>query len=210
FRPSTGPDRAAVRQRAGIPATAPLVVAAGRLVRKKGFEYLIDALPMAGGNVQLVIAGDGDLAVELDARARSGQAADRIRFVGNLSQDAVGEWFAAADVVAVPSVRDESGNVDGLPNTLLEGLASGTPLVATAAGGIGAVVEHDRSALIVPEKDSGALAEAIRALIADVGLRTRLGREGRALVERQFGWDAAAARFEMAYDRALAFKSLTR
>jgi len=210
FRPWTQADRAALRQRAGIPAGGPLVAAAGRLVRKKGFEYLIDALPHAGANVHLVIAGSGDLAAELSARARSGPAADRIHFVGNVSQDAVGEWFASADVVAVPSVHDQTGNVDGLPNTLLEGLASGTPVVTTRAGGIGSVVEPDRSAMIVPEKDSRALGDAIAALIADADRRSRLGREGRALVERQFGWDAAAARFEAAYDRALAFKSLSR
>jgi len=64
--------------------------------------------------------------------------------------------------------------------------------------------------MIVPEKDSRALGDAIAALIADADRRSRLGREGRALVERQFGWDAAAARFEAAYDRALAFKSLSR
>jgi glycosyltransferase involved in cell wall biosynthesis len=100
--------------------------------------------------------------------------------------------------------------VDGLPNTLLEGLASGTPIVTTNAGGIGSVVEHDRNALVVTERDARGLADAIHAILADADRRSRLGREGRSLVERSFGWDAAAARFEAAYDRALAFKSLAR
>jgi glycosyltransferase involved in cell wall biosynthesis len=133
-----------------------------------------------------------------------------VHFAGNVSQDTVGAWFAAADVVAVPSVRDDSGNVDGLPNTLLEGLASGTPIVTTAAGGIGGVVEHDRNALVVAERDPRGLAEAIDTLLASAERRAGLGRAGRALVDERFGWDAAAARFEAAYDRALAFKSLTR
>jgi glycosyltransferase involved in cell wall biosynthesis len=211
FKPSEASERAAIRQAAGMAADALVVVAAGRLVRKKGFEYLIDALPLLGTpNVHLVIAGAGDLDDELKARARATQAAGRVHFQGNLGQDSVGAWFGAADVVAVPSVRDDSGNVDGLPNTLLEGLASGTPVVTTAAGGIGSVVEHDRSALVVAERDSRALAAAIDALLADTGRRERLGRAGRALVDERFGWDAAAARFEAAYDRALAFKSLTR
>jgi len=211
FKPSTEVERIAIRRGAGIPDHAPVVVAAGRLVRKKGFEYLIDALSlMRTPNVHLFIAGAGDLGEELDARARGGRAADRVHFAGNLSQDAVGAWFAAADVVAVPSVRDDSGNVDGLPNTLLEGLASGTPIVTTAAGGIGAVVEHDRSALVVPERDARGLAEAIDALLESAERRARLGHAGRTLVDERFGWDAAAARFEAAYDRALAFKSLTR
>jgi glycosyltransferase involved in cell wall biosynthesis len=211
FKPSTPSDRRARRSHAGIPANARVIAAAGRLVRKKGFEYLIDALSLvADANVHLVIAGEGDLRAELEARARGGAAADRVHWLGNLPHDQVGAWFAAADVVAVPSVRDERGNVDGLPNTLLEGLATGTPIVTTAAGGIGAVVEHDRDALVVPERDARAIADAIGALLRDDDRRARLGRAGRALVEARFGWGAAAARFEAAYDRALAFKSLTR
>jgi glycosyltransferase involved in cell wall biosynthesis len=211
FKPSPPFERAAIRRGAGIPADAPVVVAAGRLVRKKGFEYLIDALPLVRApRVHLVIAGAGDLDDELRARAAAGQAADRVHFPGNVPQDTVGAWFAAADVVAVPSVRDDSGNVDGLPNTLLEGLASGTPIVTTGAGGIGGVVEHDRSALVVAERDPRGLAEAIDALLANADRRARLGGAGRALVDARFGWGAAAARFEAAYDRALAFKSLTR
>jgi glycosyltransferase involved in cell wall biosynthesis len=210
FKPASAADRAAIRSSAGIPHSARVIAAAGRLVRKKGFEYLIDAMAFAGGDAHLVIAGDGDLSGELRTRARDGSAADRIHFPGNLTQDAVGAWFAAADVAAVPSVHDEHGNVDGLPNTLLEALATGTPIVTTAAGGIGAVVEHDRSAIVVPERDPRALGDAIATLLADPTRRARLGREGRQLVEARFGWGAAAARFEAAYDRALAFKSLTR
>ena len=137
--------------RLAVPANTPLIFTAGRLVRKKGFEYLIDALPLVDGAAEpvLAIAGTGDLAGELTARAAAAGVAARIRFLGNIPQDQVGRWFAAADVAVVPSVRDDSGNVDGLPNTVMEALASGTPLVATAAGGIGAVVEDGRTGLIV-------------------------------------------------------------
>ena len=110
----------------------------------------------------------------------------------------------------MPSVRDDSGNVDGLPNTVLEALASGTPLVCTPAGGIASVVENGRTGVIVAERDPAALADAIAALMRDPLRRAVLGRDGRALVEGRFGWDATAARFVTAYDRALAFKSLTR
>jgi phosphatidyl-myo-inositol dimannoside synthase len=211
FKPSMPAERSAIRRSGGIPADALVIAAAGRLVRKKGFEYLLDAMPLARTpNVRLVIAGAGDLDAELRSRARAAHIADRVHFLGNLPQDAVGAWFSAADVVAVPSVRDDSGNVDGLPNTLLEALASGTAVVTTAAGGIGSVVQHDRNALVVAERDPRALAEAIDALLGSVDRRRILGTAGRALVDERFGWGAAAARFEAAYDRALAFKSLTR
>jgi glycosyltransferase involved in cell wall biosynthesis len=211
FKPAPG-AREAARARLGLPPLAPLLFAAGRLVRKKGFEYLIEALPMIEGDVppHLAIAGDGDLAEELRARTRASGVADRVHFLGDLRQDAVGGWFAAADVAVVPSVRDDSGNVDGLPNTVLEALASGAPLVGTPAGGIASVIEHEETGVIVPERDPRALARALTDLLRDPERRARLGRAGRTLVEARFGWETAAARFEAAYDRALAFKSLTR
>ena len=211
FRPA--PDlRHAIRSRIGLPSAAGLIVAAGRLVRKKGFEYLIDALPMVASvsPAHLAVAGGGDLAEELRARARTAGVEDRVHFLGDLTQDEVGTWFAAADVAVVPSVRDDSGNVDGLPNTVLEALASGTPLISTPAGGIASVISDGRTGLIVPERDARALAAALTDLLRDPERRAVLGRAGRALAEERFGWDAAAARFEAAYDRALAFNSLTR
>jgi glycosyltransferase involved in cell wall biosynthesis len=211
FKPA--PDaREAARARLGLPPAAALVFAAGRLVRKKGFEYLIDALPLveSASPVHLAIAGGGDLAEELRARARTAGVQDRVHFLGDLAQDQVGTWFAAADAAVVPSVRDDSGNVDGLPNTVLEALASGTPVVSTPAGGIASVIEDGRTGVIVPERDALALAAALAHLLRDPERRAAMGRAGRALAEGRFGWEAAAARFEAAYDRALAFNSLTR
>ena len=209
FRPDLT-ARIAARAEIGIDTNAPLLVAAGRLVRKKGFEYLIDAMAAIDPPVTLASAGAGDLAAELDARARAAGVGDRVRFLGNVTQDAVGRWFAAADVAVVPSVRDDRGNVDGLPNTVLEALATGTPVVATPAGGIGAVIENGVSGVIVPEREPAALAAAISDLLRDRGKAAALGRAARTLVDERFGWAAAAARFEAAYDRALAFTSTRR
>lgn len=202
FQPS--PDvRSRTRRELGIPEGATLVVAAGRLVKKKGFEYLVDAIGQAPG-LHLAIAGDGTLAEDLRARAAAVGATDRIRFLGNRTQDDVAALLAAGDIAAVPSVRDDSGNVDGLPNVVLEALASGTPLVTTAAGGIGAVVDHERTALVVPERDAAALATALQRLAADRALGQALGAAARELVRARFGWARVAERFEYAYDRALA------
>jgi glycosyltransferase involved in cell wall biosynthesis len=197
--------RSARRRALGIGDDAPLCFAAGRLVRKKGFEYLIEALAAVPGML-LAIAGDGTLAPELRARAVANGVADRVRFLGNQTQDAVAEYFAAADMICAPSVRDDSGNVDGLPNVVLEALASATPLITTSAGGIGATVEDGRTAIVVGERDRSALAAAMVRLSASPALRRDIGAAARALVQSRFGWDRAAARFEHAYDRALATK----
>ena len=107
----------------------------------------------------------------------------------------------------VPSVRDDAGNVDGLPNVVMEALASGTPLVTTAAGGIGSVVRDGDTAVLVAERDAGAIARALAQLRADRPRATAIGERGRRLVERDFGWGRVAERLEAAYARALALKS---
>ncbi|PYR94844.1 MAG: glycosyltransferase family 4 protein [Acidobacteria bacterium] len=209
FKPDPS-SRATHRAELGLREDAPLLFTAGRLVRKKGFEYLIDAVSRLPANTTLAIAGTGDLEAELEARAREAHVADRVRFLGNVTQDAVGSWFAAADIAVIPSVRDDSGNVDGLPNTVLEALATGTPVIATSAGGIGAVIMDGATGLLVRERDPEGLAFAADALLRDRPRATTLGRAAREMVDAKFGWPATAARFEAAYERALAFKSLGR
>jgi glycosyltransferase involved in cell wall biosynthesis len=152
----------------------------------------------------LVIAGSGDLAGELTDRARRKGVAERVRLVGAVTQDEVAGYLAAADVAVVPSVRDEAGNVDGLPNVVMESLASGTPLVTTAAGGIGAVVTDRETALVVPERDTRAIAEAVDQLLRHPERRTALGRAAREDVVARHGWSRVAARFEAIYDRVVA------
>ena len=210
FRPDPA-TRAAVRTDLGVRDDQVLVFTAGRLVRKKGFEYLIDAMATLPDDVPAVLAigGAGDLERELEDRAAKA-APGRVTLLGNLSQDQVARHLAAADIVVVPSVQDDAGNVDGLPNVVLESLASGTPLVTTAAGGIGSVVTHGETALIVPERNSTAIRAQIVALASDHGLRARLGACARTMVGERFGWARAAERFEAAYERALAIKSSGR
>lgn len=201
--------REALRQELAAAVGVPIVFAAGRLVRKKGFEYLIDAVARVP-RVLLALAGDGSLAEELRARAAAAGVLDRVRFLGNLPQDRVATYLAAADVVVAPSVRDDAGNVDGLPNVVLEALAAGAPLVTTAAGGIDAVAKPDETAFVVPERDAGAIAAALQRIVDNPERARRVGAAGRTLVRSEFGWDRAAQRFERAYARALAFKSSQR
>jgi glycosyltransferase involved in cell wall biosynthesis len=204
FRPDAG-VRARRRAQLGIADGQPLLVAVGRLVRKKGFEYLVDAMPRVRRrrpDVRVIIAGSGDLDAELRARAVDRGIADCVAFPGVLNQDEVGELLAAADVVVVPSVRDDSGNVDGLPNVVMETLASGAALVATRAGGIASVARDHENALLVAERDPEALAQAIDQLLSDVALRERIARTARRDATAQHSWAEVARRFERAYVRA--------
>ncbi|RPJ63442.1 MAG: glycosyltransferase family 4 protein, partial [Acidobacteria bacterium] len=204
FRPDSALRRG-VRQQLGLDDDRPLIFAAGRFVRKKGFEYLIDAaaeLLPRWPRLLLVIGGGGDLEHELEDRVASRGIGAHVRFPGVLKQDAVAGHLAAADVAVVPSVRDDSGNVDGLPNVVMEAMASGTPLVTTAAGGIAAVAENGRTALVVEQRDPVGLAKAIDALLCSPDRRIELGTAARAVVIERWTWDRVAERFEAAYRRA--------
>jgi glycosyltransferase involved in cell wall biosynthesis len=204
FRPDRA-ARAAMRARWGLTEGAEVVFTAGRFVKKKGFEYLIDAvasLRQRRPALRLVLAGGGDLDGAFRERLQRQEASDRAILPGVLSQDDVARALAAADVAVVPSVRDDAGNVDGLPNVVLESLASGTPLVATAAGGIGSVVADGVTGLIVPQRDVTALAGAIDRLLADRVLAARLGDTARQWAVAEGSWSRAAERFESVYDRA--------
>jgi glycosyltransferase involved in cell wall biosynthesis len=96
-------------------------------------------------------------------------------------------------------VRDDAGNVDGLPNTVMEMMASGTPLVATPAGGIAAVVTDGSTGLLVAERDASALASAIDELLRNRSTATQIGLQAREFVCRHHSWARVAEDFEAAY-----------
>jgi glycosyltransferase involved in cell wall biosynthesis len=192
--------RAAVRRDFDI-GDAPLVFTAGRLVSKKGFEYLIDAtrlLQERMPGVRVAIAGEGDLADALRTRAHGLP----VMLLGNQSQDAIAGLVAAADVVAVPSVRDDAGNVDGLPNFALEALASGTPVVASRAGGLPQAITDQENGRLVAERDVAGLAEAIADIWTRPDRGRALGDAARARVGRDHSWTTTATRMVDAYRTA--------
>jgi glycosyltransferase involved in cell wall biosynthesis len=177
------------------------------MVYKKGFTYLLDAMPRIRAihpHATLVLAGYGDLLDALKRRAYELNVADAVIFPGQLPRDRAARYVAAADVYVVPSVRDDAGNVDGLPNTLLEGMGAACPIVATRVAGIPDVVVDGVHGVLVPERDPEALAEAITRLLIGRDVAVRLGEAARRRVLEELSWDVVAARFEEAYLRALA------
>ena len=201
FKPDAA-ERRRGRQALGIGDNVPVVFAFGRLVKKKGFEYLIDAaaiLTSQHPTLRVIIAGDGDLDATLRAHARRAGVEEHVRFLGNVPHHDVPTLLAAADVAAAPSVHDDAGNVDGLPNTVMEIMASGTPLVATHAGGIGAVATDGRTARLVPERDAPALAAAIGDLLRQPSDASRIGTQARDLVCRRHSWARVAGDFDAVY-----------
>jgi glycosyltransferase involved in cell wall biosynthesis len=195
FSPPDAVTRTAARRAVGIGEHEPVVLAVGRLVSKKGFDVLLEAVPRMKSSPSpvIVLAGDGDLRGRLAALAVR-HAVD-VRMPGPVDRPTLRNLYAAADVLVVPSVVDDLGNVDGLPNVALEGMAAGLALVASRVGGLPDVLTDRETARLVPPGDAGALASALDELLGDRSLRGRLGAAARARAERQLGWDTTCSRY---------------
>jgi glycosyltransferase involved in cell wall biosynthesis len=193
--------KAAMRNRLGVPDGRTLVVAVGRLVEKKGFEFAIRALEGAAG-IHLALVGDGDL--ERDLADLASRLRSPVTLAGRFSREEIRAALHAADIVAVPSVVDSNGNVDGLPNTLLEAMAAGRPIVASRVAGIPDVLSHESNGLLVEPRDPPALHAAIQRLAADQALAARLGGAASQKVRRDLTWDRLAAVLEESYVQASA------
>jgi glycosyltransferase involved in cell wall biosynthesis len=175
----------------------PVVAAVGRLVEKKGFADLLDAVAIlvaSGRKVAVELIGSGPLADDLGEQRDLLGLADVVRLRGPLPQDEVSRVVAEAACLAAPCVVGVDGNRDGLPTVLLEAMALGTPAVATPVTGIPEVVRDGETGLLVPERDPRALAAAIGRLLDDATLRSRLAAAARGLVEAEFDTTRQAAR----------------
>ncbi|SPF68372.1 Glycosyltransferase subfamily 4-like, N-terminal domain [Propionibacterium ruminifibrarum] len=170
--------------------SAPLRVAAlGRLVPKKGFADLIDAVAQArsaGLDVTASIAGDGELAGELAARIRRRGLTGHVRLLGPLTQEEVKRLLSGAHVFAAPCIQAADGNIDGLPTVVLEAMASGTPVIATSVSGLPEVVRDQDTGILLDPGDVDALAAALTRVAAGGYDLTGMARNARALIEEKF------------------------
>ena len=203
YRPDAA-RRALWRRRLGIPGDAPLLLGLGRMATKKGFQVLLPELPALLAEVpdlHVVLAGDGDLLPRF--RAQAAPLHGRVHFPGAVLRDTLPDLFRAADAFVLPAVHDPRGNVDGLPNVVLEAMASALPVVATAVSGIPLAVRDGVEGLLVPEGDGRALRQALAALFADRERGRRLGEAGRRRAVAELTWDAVAGRYREAYEEGV-------
>ena len=190
----TAPDRAAgaaLRARLGLRPGDVLVGCVGRLEPVKRVDRLLDAwerVAAAAPRAQLLVVGEGEHGEAVRARL---QSLPRARWLAPRRE--LGVIYGALDVLALPSARE------GLPQVVVEALAAGVPVVASAVGGVPALIEHGRTGLLVPEGDGAALAEALIALATQDGRRAELAAGARSLDLSAHGAEAVAARLADLY-----------
>ena len=172
------------------------LVSIGRLVAKKGYDDLLQALAMlpAGANWRLTQIGGGELAKPLAQTAVRLGLADRIDWLGARPQGQVIEALRAADLFVLACREGDGGDRDGLPNVLMEAATQGLPILSTDFAGVPEFVTDGVEGLLVPPQDPAALAAALTRLIGEPALRLRLGAAAHARVTGDFSAGAGIGR----------------
>jgi colanic acid/amylovoran biosynthesis glycosyltransferase len=168
------------------------LVTVGRLVEKKGIEYVLRAVRILldrGVDVEYRILGDGPRRERLAALAAELGVEDRVTLRGRHGQETVRDGLQGSDVLVAASVTAADGDEEGIPNVLKEAMAVGLPVVGTRHGGIPELIEDGVSGFLVPERDEAALAGALERLAGEPGRWSAMGRAGRAKIELDYDID---------------------
>ena len=181
-------------------------VQAGRLIEKKGLPVTLRAFSTflkQHPNAALTIAGEGPLLAELQKFARELGVTNRVSFTGFVSQEQLREIYYRSHIFLHPSQTGRDGNQEGIPNSMLEAMATGLPVFATKHGGIPEAIETGVSGVLVPERDDEALARALLNAAQDPGLLRRIGHAGGGAVRKNFDLSTQAQRLEGIYLRVI-------
>jgi colanic acid/amylovoran biosynthesis glycosyltransferase len=177
-------------------------VQAGRLIEKKGlpvtlraFASFLKRYPKA----TLTIAGEGPLLGHLQELARELKIDNRVSFTGLISQEELRDLYYGSHVLLHPSETGPDGNQEGIPNSMLEAMASGLPVFATEHGGIPEAIKHGVSGVLVPERDEEELAWTLLNAVEDQRFLARVARGGAEVVGENFELRLQAGRLEDAY-----------
>ncbi len=171
------------------------LLAVGRLVQKKGFDVLLRSLAWLEFPFQLRIVGDGSEETHLRALVRANELGGKVEFVGSLSHAELPIEYANAHVVVVPSVVDTSGDRDGLPNVVLEAMASGRTIVATNAGAISSAISSGYNGILTEAGNVAQLTEALTGLHRQPKLLQELGQNARTAALRDYDLAKCSGRF---------------
>ncbi|HJT81300.1 MAG TPA: glycosyltransferase [Chthoniobacterales bacterium] len=178
------------------------VIQAGRLIEKKGMATSLRAFAefaKAFPNSRLTLAGDGPLLFELEDLAGQLNIADKVVFAGFLPQNQLRDLYYRAHIFVHPSQLGSDGNQEGVPNSMLEAMASGLPVFATNHGGIPEAIEHGRTGILVHERDHGALGRELIQAAQNPDRLMQLARAGSDSVAQNFEQQAQINKLEDLY-----------
>jgi len=177
-----------------------------RLIAKKGLDTTLKAFAKIKAQypaAKLTLAGEGPLLEELKQLAESLHIAEAVDFPGFMQQEQLRALVQRSHIFLHPSRTGRDGNREGVPNSMLEAMASGCPVVATRHGGIPEAITHEQNGLLIDENDTDAMAGCMERLLADQDLRLQLARNARETIEVTFNRDRNIAILEDNYLRLI-------
>jgi len=192
------------------PATAqanpkPRILFTGRLIPRKGVQYLIEAMPHVLGrfDAELIICGDGDCKPGLQRLTQSLGLEKNISFLGFVSNERLDEEYARCDIWVNPSIVDDRGDTEGLGVGAIEAYAHRKPVVASRVGGIPDAVVSGETGYLVAEKDEFELADAILQLLNNPAQTQAMGQAGYQFAQTRFHWETITDSLESVYYQLL-------
>ena len=188
------------------------VVQACRLIPKKGVATALRAFAIFQRDnpcSEFLIAGKGPLQPELEMLAAGLGISKHVRFVGFLSQPELMQLYASGHIFVHPSETPPDQNQEGIPNSILEAMATGLPVISTNHGGIPEAVEQDRTGWLVPEEDHGGLAHAMQRLTRLPGLYRQMAKRARHIVIDRFEQREQIRMLESFYEEAISANGAT-
>ncbi|TLD70390.1 colanic acid biosynthesis glycosyltransferase WcaL [Phragmitibacter flavus] len=191
FKPRTPPDDGAWQ-----------LIQTCRLIPKKGLDLTLNAfaqIKQTYPKATLTIAGEGPLLAELQQLAQTLNIADSVHFTGFLQQEPLRQLVQSAHLFLHPSRTGTDGNREGVPNSMLEAMASGCPVIATHHGGIPEAITHNHSGLLIEENDQAALTQSIQTLLSNPTQSQTLALNARQTIETTFNRDQNLATLEQTY-----------
>lgn len=198
FHPTNSVAAQTLRHSLELPSDARLVGTVCRLHPQKGLAHLLHAVPQVLAHIptaHFLIAGTGELRAELEAQTQQLGITNQVHFLGERRD--VPDLLAGLDLFVLPSLWE------GMPNVVLEAMAVGLPVVATAVDGTLEIVKQHETGLLVPPADEQALADAIIALLSDSTRAKSMGDAGRQRIETHFSLTTTVQQTEALYDRLL-------
>ena len=187
---------------ASVASKKPLILSIGRLVEKKGFQDLLQALLLVkakGKDFQCTIYGDGPLCKELREWIAEHDMAGEILLMGDRNQHELISVYQHATLFILTPIQTQDGDRDGIPNVIVEAMAVGLPVITTAVSGIPELVENNQNGLLYQPHDVEGISSGIIELLRDTEKRRQFGRAGSKKVMEQFDITQAAKRLKTLY-----------
>ncbi len=192
FRPGLATED--LRRQIDLQPGQQLVLAVGRLSRRKGFDQVLRSvarLVEGGMDLKVALIGIGEDRAYLEQIAAENGLTRRVNFLGHVPTSDLPRWYNLADVFAMPN-REIDGDTEGFGIVFLEAAACGIPVIAGQAGGTGSAVVDGETGVRVDGNDPGAIEEGLARLLKDPALAQRLGEQAEVRVNREYAWDEVA------------------